>query len=135
VVINPPRTAPRRILIIEDNPDTALSLSDALAPLGHEVRVEVDPLKGIEAARDFRPDVLLCDIGLPSIDGYEVARRFRADEQLKSTFLIAVTGYAQPADQEKAARAGFDRHFAKPADLERLRELLSEPTPGRPASA
>jgi two-component system CheB/CheR fusion protein len=116
----------RRVLIIEDNPDAAAMLKDSMELNGHEVRVAHDAHEGIQLAYDFRPDVLLCDIGLPSMDGYQVANRFRSDERLKSVFLIAVTGYAAPEDQERAAQAGFDRHFGKPPDIERLQQILDQ---------
>lgn len=117
---------PRRVLIIEDNPDAAASLRDALRLLGHAVHVAHDAPEGIAAAREFRPDVVLCDIGLPTMDGYQVAAKLRADPHLRSMFLIAITGYAAPDDQERAARAGFDRHFGKPPDIERLDRLLQD---------
>lgn len=117
---------PRRVLIIEDNIDAAASLRDALRLLGHAVHVAHDAQEGIDAAREFRPDVVLCDIGLPTMDGYQVAARLRADPHLRSIFLIAVTGYAGPDDQERAARAGFDRHFGKPPNIERLNRLLED---------
>jgi two-component system CheB/CheR fusion protein len=119
----------RRVLIIEDNPDAALSLRDAMELAGHEVRVAYDAAEGLETAREFRPEVLLCDIGLPTMDGYQVARRFRSDERLRSTYMIAVTGYAAPEDRERAALAGFDRHMGKPPDMELLNQLLAEAKP------
>ena len=119
----------RRVLIIEDNPDAALSLRDAMEIAGHEVRVAYDPAEGLEVAREFRPEVLLCDIGLPTMDGYQVARRFRSDARLRSTYMIAVTGYAAPEDRERAALAGFDRHMGKPPDIELLNQLLAEASP------
>jgi len=90
------------------------------------VRVACSGMEGLEAARSFAPDVLLCDIGLPVIDGYEVARRFRADERLKSVRLVAVTGYAAAHDRLQAVQAGFDHHFPKPPDMERLSALLAQ---------
>jgi len=119
--------APRcRILIIEDNVDVAMSLSVALSAEGHEVRAVHDAREGLEVARMFRPEVLLCDIGLPVMDGYEVARCIRADETLRNVFLVAITGYASEHDREKAAQAGFDHHLTKPPDFERLSALLAE---------
>jgi two-component system CheB/CheR fusion protein len=115
----------RRILIIEDNADAADSLSEALEFGDHEVAVAYNGPEGIARAREFRPDVLLCDIGLPGMDGYEVARAFRADEALKDTCLVALSGYALPEDLQLAADAGFDRHLAKPPSLEKLEELLA----------
>lgn len=117
---------PRRVLIIEDDVDAASTLRDSMALHGHEVRVSHDAPEGLAVAREFSPDVLLCDIGLPSMDGYQVARWFRADERLKSVFLVAVTCSAAPEDQQRAAQAGFDRHFGKPPDLERLQKILDE---------
>jgi CheY-like chemotaxis protein len=79
----------------------------------------------VARARERRPDVVLCDIGLPGMDGYAVARAFRADAGLRDVRLVAVSGYAQPEDRERAARAGFDAHVAKPADPAAIARLLS----------
>lgn len=123
---SPAPPGPCRILIIEDNSDVAQSLASAMRLDGHEVRIAHSAAEGLEAARGFGPDVLLCDIGLPLMDGYEVARRFRSDEALKTVYLVAVTGYAGEHEREQAARAGFDRHLPKPPDLRELNELLAE---------
>ena len=116
----------RRVLVIEDNVDAADSLREALALDDHEVEVANDGPEGLVKARRFRPEVVLCDIGLPGMDGFEVARAFRMDETLKNVSLVALTGYALGADLERAAKAGFQRHLAKPASLEALQVLLSE---------
>ncbi len=129
-----PRTQPalhvpserRRVLVIEDNADAAESLQEALQLADYEVAVAHDGREGIEKARKFKPDVLLCDIGLPEMDGYEVARAFRADAALNGVFLVALTGYAGAEDQQRAAQAGFDRHLAKPSRMEQLEELLAQ---------
>ncbi|HVO13328.1 MAG TPA: ATP-binding protein [Vicinamibacteria bacterium] len=121
----PPRPASRRVLVIEDGVDAAESLRELLEIEGHCVAVCYDGAAGIRKAREFRPELVLCDIGLPQMDGYEVARAFRADAQLASARLIALTGYAQPEDLERAAAAGFARHLAKPPDVTRLREVLA----------
>ena len=76
-------------------------------------------------AREVKPDVVFCDIGLPDLDGYGVARALRADEQLRSIRLIAVSGYAQPEDEERAKQAGFDAHLAKPSSIEEVISLLA----------
>jgi CheY-like chemotaxis protein len=116
----------RRCLIIEDNVDAAESLSLLLQLIGHEAEVAYDGAEGMEKARGFRPEVVLCDIGLPGqLDGYAVARSFRADPELRSAFLIALTGYGQEEDRRRALAAGFDTHLTKPADLDALRDLLS----------
>jgi signal transduction histidine kinase/CheY-like chemotaxis protein len=113
-----------RVLLIEDNADAAESLRDLLACYEHEVAIAGNGADGIAAARAFRPDVVLCDIGLPGMDGYDVARAFRGDEALKDTFLVALSGYALPEDLGRAAEAGFDQHLAKPPTLEMLQQVL-----------
>jgi len=115
----------RRVLVIEDNIDAADSLRDLLAFGEHEIEVAYNGPDGIAKARKFRPEVVLCDIGLPGMDGYEVARAFRADATLNGAFLVALTGYALPEDLERAQAAGFARHLAKPPSLEKLGEILS----------
>jgi two-component system CheB/CheR fusion protein len=121
----------RRVLIIEDNADAADSLREALELNDHEVDVANAGPEGLEKAHRFKPDVVLCDIGLPGMDGYEVARAICSDEALKGTFLVALSGYAQPEDLERAANAGFHGHLAKPPSVEKLEELLAE-APQRP---
>ncbi|HEY4563471.1 MAG TPA: ATP-binding protein, partial [Thermoanaerobaculia bacterium] len=117
---------PRRCLVIEDNVDAAESLALLLQLAGHEAEVAFDGLAGIEKARSFRPDVVLCDIGLPGgLDGHGVARAFRADPELRSAFLIALTGYGQEEDRRRALEAGFDAHLTKPADIEELKRMLA----------
>ena len=116
----------RRCLVIEDHVDAAESLALLLQLIGHEVKVAFDAPKGLETARSFRPEVVLCDIGLPgAMDGYAAARAFRADSELSSAFLVALTGYGQEEDRRKALEAGFDAHLTKPADLDALRRLLA----------
>jgi CheY-like chemotaxis protein len=95
----------RRLVVIEDNVDAADSLKEVLELMGHEVTVAYDGPSGLAAARKLRPEVLLCDIGLPGMDGYEVARAFRADEALRGTLLVALTGYALPEDLQRAQEA------------------------------
>jgi two-component system, chemotaxis family, CheB/CheR fusion protein len=120
--------------VIEDNIDAAESLREGLEMSGHEVVVAHDGEEGLARARSLRPDVVLCDIGLPGLDGYEVARRIRADPS-PSPVLIALTGYALPEDQRRALEAGFDRHLAKPVQFRDIEEALanaraaSAPTP------
>src|SRR5213079_2083358 len=98
---------------------------------GHQVEVAPTGVRGMERARTFRPDVVLCDIGLPGgMDGYAVARALRADPELFGVVLIALSGYGQEEDQRKARQAGFDRHYTKPVDPAVLSQLL-EALPGR----
>jgi PAS domain S-box-containing protein len=117
-------TSPRRILVVEDNPDAASSLRETLSLWGHEVAVAHDGAGAIECARLFQPEFILCDIGLPGMDGYDVARAVRADETLGDVRLIALTGYALPDDLKRAAEAGFEGHLAKPPRLDELSALL-----------
>jgi PAS domain S-box-containing protein len=119
------KPAGRRVLIIEDNIDAADSLREVLEFGEHEIAVAYNGPEGIAKAREFRPEVVLCDIGLPGMDGFEVARAFRADEGLKGTYLVALSGYALPEDLQRAAEAGFDRHLAKPPSLEKIEEALA----------
>lgn len=115
----------RRILIIEDNPDAANTLCELLQLDEHQVSVAHTGAEGLEQARFLRPEVVLCDLGLPGMDGFEVARQFRADPALAGTYLVALSGYTQPRDLQQAVEAGFDRHFAKPADPVKLTALLA----------
>ncbi len=123
-----PAAAPmphRRVLIIEDNLDAAESLREVLLVWDHEVEVAHDGVEGLAKVRTFRPDLVLCDLGLPGMDGYAVARAIRADEALAPTFLVAVTGYASPEEQRKAGDAGFNRHLAKPVPIDLIEEVLA----------
>ncbi|HYD43399.1 MAG TPA: ATP-binding protein [Anaeromyxobacter sp.] len=110
------------VLVIEDNEDGAQSLADLLELHGHDVRVARDGRSGIALAREVHPDVILCDIGLPDVDGYEVARTLRHDGALRDARLVALSGYAQREDLQRARDAGFDAHIPKPPDVD---ELLS----------
>jgi signal transduction histidine kinase/ActR/RegA family two-component response regulator len=115
----------RRILLVEDIRDVAHSLKGLLESEGHEVCVAYDGAESIAIAKEFHPEILLCDIGLPTMDGYQVAQAFRAAPELKDVFLVSVTGYARPKDIERAKDAGFNMHIAKPIDLPKLRKALT----------
>jgi CheY-like chemotaxis protein len=118
---------PRRCLIIEDNEDAAESMGLLLQLEGHEVAIARDGADGLSMARLLKPEIVLCDIGLPNgLDGYGVARAFRDDPEINPSCLIALTGYGQEEDQRRAREAGFDVHLTKPADLEVLRRLITE---------
>jgi CheY-like chemotaxis protein len=120
------RTGSSRILVIEDNPDTAETLQTFLETGGSTVDVAYDGPSGLQIAHERVPDVVVCDIGLPgAMDGYAVARAVRADSKLSSARLIALTGYGQAEDQRRAVEAGFDAHVTKPPDPERLLKLVS----------
>jgi CheY-like chemotaxis protein len=115
-----------RVLIIEDSVDAAESLREALEFSDCEIAVAHDGPQGIATAREFRPKVVLCDIGLPGMNGFEVARTFRADKVLKDTHLVALSGYVMPEDHQRALDAGFEEHLAKPPDLGTIERLLGE---------
>jgi PAS domain S-box-containing protein len=115
----------RSVVIIEDNDDAARTLAEVLALSGHSVRIALDGRSGIELARAVAPDFVICDLGLPDLDGFEVARALRADGRLGATRLVALSGYAQAEDRERAREAGFDAHLPKPAVIEQLDALLS----------
>jgi signal transduction histidine kinase/ActR/RegA family two-component response regulator len=121
-----PVLAHPRVLVIEDNVDAAETLRAVLEVQGDDVAVASNGREGIEVARSFHPDVVLCDIGLPEMDGYEVARAIRADPALRSLRLVALTGYATPDDVAAAREAGFDRHMAKPPDVDMLERLVND---------
>jgi PAS domain S-box-containing protein len=120
-----PASPRRRVLVIEDNVDAALSLCEVLELGGHEVSVAYQGPEGLAKASELRPDVVLCDIGLPGMDGYEVARRLRADPTMAGVLLVALSGYTLPEDLQRAAAAGFDRHIAKPPSVEQIEETLA----------
>jgi signal transduction histidine kinase len=121
------------ILIVDDNADAADTLSLFLGTVGHQLRVAYDGQSALELAAAAAPHVLLLDIGLPDIDGYELARRLRAMPQTAHATLIALTGYGQPEDRERAIGAGFDHHLTKPVDAAALVRLLSALPPSPPA--
>lgn len=114
----------KRVLIIEDNRDTALSLKLLLNQFQYEVDVAYSGSEGVAIAQRMSPDVVLCDIGLPGLDGYAVARTLRDDIGTRDAFLIAQSGYGQAEDIRKAHEAGFDVHLIKPVDFQELRQIL-----------
>jgi CheY-like chemotaxis protein len=118
----------RRVLIIEDNLDVSEMLATYLQQIGHHVILAHDGHAGLEAALRHRPDVLICDIGLPGLDGYAIAARLRKEPDFNSCVMIAVTGYGDFADRERARRAGFVHHLTKPADPVNVAELIASTT-------
>ena len=116
----------RRILIVDDNADAAISLAEVLRMEGHACEALFSAQEALEKAAMMRPDFVLLDIGLPGLDGYEVARRLRKIDGLQDVGLIALTGYGQPDDLERARDAGFDEHCVKPVDFEQLERKLAQ---------
>jgi CheY-like chemotaxis protein len=115
-----------RILIVDDNVDTANGMARLLKLLGNDVRVAHDGFSAIEAARVLRPEFILLDIGLPGMDGYQVASKLRDEECSQDSIIIAVSGYGQDEDRRRTAEAGFDHHLVKPVDFDSLISLIGQ---------
>jgi PAS domain S-box-containing protein len=113
-----------KVLVVEDNRDSAESLRLLLTSEGYDVTLAFSGTEGIALAHRARPDVVVCDIGLPGMDGYAVARALRNDPGTRKARLIAVTGYSQEGDRSRALESGFDTHVVKPADPQRLLSLI-----------
>ena len=120
--LNPPSL---RMLIVDDNRDAADSLAMLLRTTGNEIRTAYDGLEALQVASEFRPEVVLLDIGLPKIDGHEVAQRIRREPWGARVCLIAVTGWSDESDRARSRAAGFDHHLVKPLDTAHLAQLLS----------
>ncbi len=114
-----------RILVVDDNEDAANSLGTLLEVMGYKVRIAYDGPEGIEAADEFEPAVALLDIGLPKLSGYDIARHVRG-KRGGEVLLVAITGWGQEEDRRRAREAGFDHHFTKPADFDKLLSLIDK---------
>lgn len=120
------QSGPLRVLVVDDNADAADSLVMLLEAEGHAATAVYDSDAVLASARQFAPDAIVLDIGLPKVDGYHMAQRLRATPDLAHVVLIAVTGYGQPEDRARAFEAGFDDHLVKPATLDALRRALAK---------
>jgi signal transduction histidine kinase len=118
-------SASRRILVVDDNRDSAESLATLLRLIGNEVRTAHDGRQALEVAADYQPDMVLLDIGLPVLNGYEVARRLRTDPAYGRAVLVALTGYGSEEDRHRSHSSGFDHHMVKPVDFDVLQTLLT----------
>jgi DNA-binding response OmpR family regulator len=107
----------RRILLVDDERDSAESLAQLLKHLGHEVRTAFDGPEALEIAAGFVPDVVLLDLALPTTSGYDVARELRSQERLQDVRIIALSGYGSVEDRRRSQEAGFDRHLVKPVEI------------------
>jgi PAS domain S-box-containing protein len=125
---------PVRALIVDDNIDAAATLSLLLQLAGHTTAVAHEGVEALKAATDFKPDIVLLDLGLPGMDGYEVARAIRRMPESGNPVLVAVTGWGTPEDRLRTKQAGFDEHLTKPVDISMI-ELLLMSLPGRTPSA
>jgi signal transduction histidine kinase len=123
------RPSPQRILIADDNADSAESMGMLLRLMGNDVRIASDGLEAVEQAAVFQPALVLMDIGMPRLDGYEAARRIRDQGWSRDTLMVAVTGWGPSDASDEATAAGFDRHFTKPLDPAELRRLVSSIRP------
>ncbi len=114
-----------RILVVDDNQDSAISMTLLLELQGHEVHVAHAGATALRLATEKRPEVILLDIGMPGMNGYEVARQLRSQEEFAETLLVAITGYGRASDLKQTEAAGFDHHLVKPVDYEKLQAVLS----------
>jgi PAS domain S-box-containing protein len=117
---------PRRVLVVDDNEDSAVSLCALLRHAGHVSAMARDGFEALDVASSFKPEVIILDIGLPGMDGYELATRFR--ESMAHCSLVALTGYGRVEDRERAAAAGFDSHVIKPVEFDALLKIIAKPT-------
>jgi PAS domain S-box-containing protein len=115
----------RRMLVVDDNVDSAESMALVLRLRGHEVRLSYDGQSALEEAQSFRPEVMFLDLDLPKMDGYEVARRLRLEPAMRDMTLVAMTGYGQEEDRQRTQEAGFQLHLVKPVDFNKVEVLLS----------
>jgi CheY-like chemotaxis protein len=113
-----------RILIVDDNADAAATLNILLGSLGYDCKIAATGVEALQLAPEFKPDVVLLDIGLPGIDGYEVARRLRTLIQHRHMKIVAVTGWGQEADKLKSREAGIDVHLLKPINSDELQSAI-----------
>ncbi len=119
-------SARRRILVADDNEDAATTLAMVLELMGNEVRVVNDGLEAVEKAAEFKPELILLDIGMPRMNGYEACRRIREERGDSEVVIVALTGWGQDEDKQRSKDAGFDHHLVKPVDPEELEKLLAE---------
>lgn len=124
---------PLSVLVVDDTVEVAETVGWMLEEMGHNYSLVHDGRQALEAARTFRPDVILLDIGMPVMDGYAVCRELRADPEFKKTPIIAQTGWGQQRDKTSASEAGFDHHLVKPVAFEDLERLLARLTSAAPA--
>ena len=120
-----PNAVAMRVMLVDDNLDSLVSVGRLLSVLGYDVRAEQDGLKALSCAEEFRPDVALIDLSLPGMDGCAVARRMRALDATRDTRLIAMTGWATAESQSRTRDAGFDLHLVKPLSVDALTDALS----------
>ena len=113
-----------KVLLIEDNQDFVFLLSSLFENMGHKCIPAYNGIEGINKAKEIKPDIIFCDIGLPIMDGFEVAKTIKADDLLKDIYIVALTGYAAQRDLDNAAESGFNYHLAKPVGMAEIKLIL-----------
>jgi two-component system CheB/CheR fusion protein len=119
-------TQTARVLVVDDNVDVADMIVMLLQLFGHEAKAAYSGQSALETATEYKPDVVLLDIGMPEMNGYEVARQLRRQPQTRDVRLIAITGYGQDSDRQRSQEAGCDHHLVKPVDPQKLQDLLAK---------
>ena len=117
-------SGPRRVLVVDDNQDAADALAMLVRTWGHDVRVAYSGEQGLQAARDFQPEVCLLDLGMPGMSGFELAARLREEPTTAGAVLTAVSGWGDHETRRRAIEAGFEHHLLKPSNIEMLRAIL-----------
>jgi signal transduction histidine kinase len=115
--------APRRILVVDDNRDAADTLALSLEMLGHEVRTLYDPMRALELAQGYAPDLIFMDVGMPGMNGYDLASHLRRQAWSEDTLMVALTGWGQDEDRRRSRAAGFDHHLVKPAEFAEIEQM------------
>ena len=124
----------RRVLVVDDNVDSARSMALLFQSLGHDAATANDGLEALELARSLQPEVVVLDLGMPGLDGYEVAKRLRREPWGEGLLLVALTGWGQQDARDRSKSSGFDAHLVKPVEIETLLEIVNRPRPGAPSS-
>jgi CheY-like chemotaxis protein len=126
--MRPAATSGRRILVVDDNRDSALSLAKVLKLLGNDVHTAHDGIQAFESASELRPEVILMDVGMPGQNGYAATQQIRGQSWGRCTIIIALTGWGQEGDRIQSREAGCDGHLVKPVNLPDLEKMLAELT-------
>ena len=119
-------SAVRRIIVVDDNADAAVTLAHLLELLGHQATAVIDPRNALQIAREVRPQIAILDINMPHVNGLQLARLFREDRELKACSLVALTAMDGLDYREMIRQAGFDAHLRKPADAPMLRAIIAQ---------
>jgi CheY-like chemotaxis protein len=127
----PPETTALKVLVVDDNVDVAQTVGWMLETMGHDYRMVHEGKLAVELARDYRPDAILLDIGMPGMDGYAVCRALREQRLFDDTIIIAQTGWGQTQARAAPGEPGFDHHLVKPVALDRLEQLLADVSSAR----